>query len=219
LLELSGRVACLADVGTDHALLPAFAVLRGNCQRAVAVELREQPLIGARATLSLLGVSERVTLLRGDGLSALARMPVDVVTLAGLSGRTLISWCRLGQDVIQRVQRLIVQPNGQLAELRAWAYAAGLWLIDENICCQRDRFFVSCAFARGSGPDPAYADSELSLEQAFELGPWLVRRRIPEAAEHYARESARLEALVAGGRSEHGTKHAAFEAGRALFAK
>ena len=213
LLELTGTVRCLADVGTDHALLPAHAVLRGVCERAVGVDIREHVLAGARATLALLGVEDRVTLLRGDGLVALAETPVDAVVLAGLGGRTLLGWCRAAPDVIQRVPRLVVQPNRQLAELRAWAHRAGLWLIDENICAERGRFFVSCAFVQGAGPDPAYAASELPLEHAFELGPWLARRRVPDALEHYAREFRRFEKHVAGGRTEHLTQLAAYEAG------
>ncbi|HTV25102.1 MAG TPA: hypothetical protein VMG12_40690, partial [Polyangiaceae bacterium] len=121
-------------------------------------------------------------------------------------------------DVVRRVQRLIVQPNRQLAELRAWAHGAGLWLVDENIEQQRGRFFVSCAFATGSGPDPAYVESALALEHAFELGPWLVRRRVPDAAEYYARERTRLASLMASGRSEYAAQHAAFAAGCRLFA-
>lgn len=217
LLRLAGRGGCLADVGTDHALVPAHGVLRGVCERAIGVDLREQPLVGARATLAQLGVSDRVTLLRGDGLSALAGLPVDVVVMAGLSGRTMLAWCRAAPDVVGRVRRLVVQPNGELPELRAWAYAAGLWLVDESICREHGRLFVSCAFAPGAGPDPAYAGGELTLDQAFELGPWLVRRRAPEAGEHYARASARLGKLVAAGRTEHAPLLAAYMAGCRLL--
>jgi len=213
LLPLIGKVDCLADVGTDHALLPAHAVLRGVCQRAVAVDFREEPLRRASVTLSRLGVSDRIILLRGDGLAALEQTAVDVVVLAGLGGRTLLSWCRAAPGVIQRAQRLIVQPNRHLAELRAWAYSAGLWLIDENICREGERFFVSCAFAPGSGPDPAYAESALPLEHAFELGPWLVRRCVPEAVEHWGQEAVRIRELVAAGRVEHTARLAAYEAG------
>ncbi len=217
LLPLVGTVDCLADVGTDHALLPAHAVLRGHCQRAIAVDFREEPLRRASVTLARLGVSEHVTLLRGDGLAALEQASVDVVVLAGLGGRTLLSWCRAAPDLVGRVQRLVVQPNRHVSELRAWAYAAGLWLVDESICRERERFFVSCAFAPRSGPDPAYAESGLALEHAFELGPWLIRRRAPEAGEHYAEEAARLQELVNAGRSEHAARLAAYEAGCRLL--
>jgi tRNA (adenine22-N1)-methyltransferase len=219
LLPLMGRVDCLADVGTDHALLPAHAVLRGVCQRAIAVDVREEPLRRASETLLRLGVSDRVTLLRGDGLAALDQTDFDVVVLAGLGGRTLLSWCRGAPAVIGRAKRLIVQPNRQLGEIRSWAYSAGLWLVDENICREGERFFSSCAFAPGSGPDPAYAASELSLEQAFELGPWLVRRRVLEAGEHWEQEATRLRTLVAAGRVEHASRLAAYEVGCHVFAK
>jgi len=212
LLALIGKVGCLADVGTDHALLPAHAVLRGVCERAVGVDIRAHVLAGARATLSLLGVEDRVTLVRGDGLAALAETPVDAVVLAGLGGRTLLSWCRAAPDVVRRLRRLVVQPNRQLAELRAWAYQAGLWLVDESICADGGRFFVSCAFVPGSGPDPAYAGSRLALEHAFELGPWLARRCAPDALVHYARELKRMETLAAGGRTEHIAQRSAYAA-------
>jgi len=212
LLALTGKVGCLADVGTDHALLPAHAVLRGVCERAVAVDIREKLLIQARPTLALLGVSDRVTLLQGDGLAALAGTPVDAVVLAGLGGRTLLSWCRAAPDVVQRLQRLVVQPNRQLAELRAWAYGAGLWLVDESICVDHGRLFVSCAFVPASGPDPSYAECGVALEHAFELGPWLVRRRDPEALAHYARERGRVGKMVAGGATERSGQLAAYTA-------
>jgi hypothetical protein len=91
-------------------------------------------------------------------------------------------------------------------------------LVDENICRERDRFFVSCAFTPATGPDPAYSESELALEQAFELGPWLVRRRDLEAGAHYAEEAARIRELVAGGRPEHAPRLAAYEVGCRLLA-
>lgn len=218
LLALTGEMRRLADVGTDHALLPAHAVLRGLCQHAVGVDLREQPLRAASETLSLLGVSDRVTLLRGDGLAALRQTTVDVVTLAGLSGRTLIAWCRGAPDVVGRLRRLVVQPNGHLRELRAWAYQSGMWLVDENICRERDRFFVSCAFAPATGPDPAYEGIGLALEHAFELGPWLLRRRDVESRESFAREHRRLQKLAAAGREQHRDRLAAYEAARHLIA-
>ena len=145
------------------------------------------------------------------------RISGSIAVMAGLSGRTMLSWCRAAPDVVQRLQRLVVQPNGELPELRSWAHAAGLWLVDESICREHGRFFVSCAFAPGSGPDPAYTGSDLALEHAFELGPWLVRRKVPEAGEYYARASARLEKLVAGGRTEHAALLSAYAVGCRLL--
>ncbi len=219
LLELSGACTCLADVGTDHALLPAHAVLRGVANRALAVDVREAPLIRARATLARMGLTERVTVVQGDGLEPLAGHDVDVTVLAGLRGRTFLDWCQRAPRVVTSLRRLVMQPNGDLADVRAWAHAQGLWLVDERITWERGRCFVSCAFEPGSGPDPAYVGIGLSPAQAFELGPWLVRRRAPEAGELYARQIKRLEKLVSAGRTNLQPELETYERGRDLLVR
>lgn len=218
LLSLVGDVQVLADIGTDHALLPAHAVLRGRCQTAYAVDLRDEPLRVAARTLRALGVSnDQVRLLRGDGLKALSEFEVDAAVMAGLSGRTMLSWCQMAPEVVRRISRLVVQPNGHLTSVRAWAYAEGLWLLDENVCREGARFFVSCAFGPGTGPDPAYRDSELSTEESLVLGPWLVRRRDRLAAEMFREERSRLRGLLGTGRTEHHAQLSIVEAGCAVM--
>ena len=78
LLDLSGPSTCLADIGTDHALLPAHAVLRGVAARAIAVDVLAAPLLKARATLARLGLTARVTGVQGDGFAPLAGHAVDI---------------------------------------------------------------------------------------------------------------------------------------------
>lgn len=203
LLALVGRARVLMDIGTDHALLPSYAAVRGICERAIGVDVRPEPLRRAERTLRTLGVEGKVTLTLGDGLGAVRDPEGTTVVMAGLSGRTMLSWCEKELETVRKLDKLVVQPNGHLPSLRAWAYASGLWLLDEKICEERDRFFVSCAFARGDGRDPAYEGLPVSVEAGFELGPWLVRRHDPLAQESYQRERRRLAALLGLGLAEH----------------
>ncbi|MEO8900832.1 MAG: class I SAM-dependent methyltransferase [Polyangiaceae bacterium] len=216
LLALLEPCRLLADVGTDHALLPAHAVLRGLAQRALAVDLREAPLRAAARTLAAWGVSDRVSLMRGDGLSALAGLNVDVVVLAGLSGATFVRWCAAAPEVVRSLERLVVQPNGHVASLRRHAHEHGLHLLDENTRLEGGRHFISCAFGPGLGkPDPAYESGALSLDEAFELGPLLFARRDPLALDYYQLQTRRISGMGARGRAEHATYLAAFERGLA----
>ncbi|MET0794034.1 MAG: class I SAM-dependent methyltransferase [Polyangiaceae bacterium] len=216
LLELLVPCRLLADVGTDHALLPAHAVLRGLAERALAVDLRAEPLRGAARTLMSLGVGTRVDLIEGDGLSSLAGLNVDTVVLAGLSGATFVRWCAAAPEVVRGLARLVVQPNGHLAGLRRHIYECGLHLLDESIRLEGGRHFISCAFGPGTvGRDPAYERGGLTVEQAFELGPLLFTRRDPLALDYYGLQVRRLSPLVASGRSEHAASLAAFQRGLA----
>lgn len=216
LLDLLEPCRLLADVGTDHALLPAHAVLRGLAERALAVDLRVEPLRAAARNLEALGVADRVRLLEGDGLASLTGLNVDAVVLAGLSGASFIRWWDAAPDVVRGLSRLVVQPNGHLASVRRQAYEQGMQLVNESIRLEGGRHFISCAFApRSSNRDPAYEQAGLPLEQAFELGPLLFMRRDPLAVDYYAQQVERLSPLVAAGRSEHAASLAAFERGLA----
>jgi len=207
-LALAGRGRLLADVGTDHGLVPVHAVRSGAFERALAIDVNEAPLEVARATVGAHGVAERVEVVLGDALAALGARDVDVLVLAGLSGRTFVNWCEAAPEVIARVRRVVIQPNGYLTLVRRYAHERELWLVDERVTLDGGRHFVTCAFepraferqgvdARAiSSVDPSYERSSLSLEAAFELGPLLAERRDPLAREMHEKERRRLVPLA-----------------------
>jgi tRNA (adenine22-N1)-methyltransferase len=189
----------LADVGTDHALLPIHAVRRGLSRHALAIDLREEPLQGARLNLVRARETARVTPLRADGFSGLAGRAVDAAVLAGLSGRTIEKLCREALRTLPKLRQLVVQPNQGADTLRAWAHAAGLHLRDEAMIEEHGRAFVVCAFVPGTGQDPAYEMTTAPLAVAFKVGPRLLARKDPVARGYCEAQRKRLAALVSAG--------------------
>ena len=51
----------IADIGTDHAYLPASLILDGAVPCAIAADLRKGPLENAQATVENYGIAEKVT--------------------------------------------------------------------------------------------------------------------------------------------------------------
>ena len=51
----------LADIGTDHAYLPAALIQEGTIPAAIAADLRQGPLNRAKATVRECGLTGRVT--------------------------------------------------------------------------------------------------------------------------------------------------------------
>ncbi|MFO0575750.1 MAG: class I SAM-dependent methyltransferase [Polyangia bacterium] len=194
-LEGLGPCALLADIGTDHGLVPIAAVVRGTAQRAIATDLRAEPLAVARRHVERAGVGDRVTLVLGDGLSALGDAPVDAVVLAGMSGTLMARLCEAGRPVLARVQQLVAQPNTGAADLRSWARASGWWLTSERMLEQRGRFFVVCTFSPGAGPDPAYTMPGFDAAALTRIGPLLLSRRDSVALRWYRAQRERLEQL------------------------
>jgi tRNA (adenine22-N1)-methyltransferase len=198
-LDLVRPCVVLADVGTDHAWLPVAAVRQGIAERAIAADLREAPLCGARALIDRSGVADRVLVLRGDGLSVLQSMEVQAVVIAGMSGESMVRLLDAAPDVLARLGQLILQPNQNAELIRAWALRSGWHLLDERMLEERGRFFVVCAFAPSEGADPAYSAPGWTDAALCSIGPWLLARRDEVALRSFERQRSRVARWVEQG--------------------
>jgi tRNA (adenine22-N1)-methyltransferase len=186
----------LADVGTDHARLPVAAVCRGVAARAIAADLREAPLRGARAHIDRSGVADRVLVVRGDGLLALRHLSVQAVVIAGMSGDSMLRMFEAAPDVIGRLQYLTLQPNQNVSAVRAWAVRSGWHLRDERMLEERDQFFVVCSLVRAAGEDPAYSVPGWTEAALCNIGPRLLARKDAVALRWFERQRARVSRWV-----------------------
>jgi tRNA (adenine22-N1)-methyltransferase len=81
----------LLDVGTDHAMLPISLVLSGKINRAVASDINGGPVAAAERNVSRNGLSDKITVIKTDGLTGLEKFePTDIV-IAGMGGEMIIS--------------------------------------------------------------------------------------------------------------------------------
>jgi len=212
IVQLLRPCAVLADVGTDHGLVPVAAVERGVAERALAVDLRDAPLRNARRNIERAGVAARVVLLQGDGFLPLQNQPVDAAVMAGMSGILMVRLCEAAPQVLATLQQLVVAPNKDVPLVRAWARGNGWHLRDERMVQERGRFFTVCALVKGSGADPAYAVSGWTAEALCLVGPHLLLRKDPVALGYCAEQRARLGDLVQDGVGGLGSELASYQA-------
>jgi tRNA (adenine22-N1)-methyltransferase len=164
------RGPIVADIGTDHALLPRYLLENGLAQKVIAVEKHDDPAQVAREALR--GYEAEVRL--GDGFEVLQPGEVDCATLSGLGGWLIASLlCRSRERV---PSRLVLQANRDIPLLRVWAAESGYHLVAEKMVPGYWNFVI-LALAKAEGPDPAYVGVPRDL--ANEFGPLLLRERHP----------------------------------------
>ena len=107
------RSECIADIGTDHGLLPIACVLDGKARSAVACDLREAPLKRCRENVARYGLSDRISVRRGDGLDVLGPGEADCVTVAGMGGVLIcqLVYKALKERKLEPGARLVLCPN------------------------------------------------------------------------------------------------------------
>ena len=76
----------VADIGTDHALLPVYLARQGICSKVIATDLHPGPLEAARSTVALFNLWKQVELRQGDGLEVIRPGEVNVIIIAGMGG-------------------------------------------------------------------------------------------------------------------------------------
>ena len=76
----------VADIGTDHAYLPAWLILNGISPKALACDVRKGPLENAKKTVEQYGIEEKITLRLSDGFDKIEPFEADDFIMCGMGG-------------------------------------------------------------------------------------------------------------------------------------
>lgn len=160
-LAVGGRG--VADIGTDHAILPIILRRNGYDGYIAASDINEGPLRKARYGLFETGIDD-VELILCNGLEGVDSSKVDTIIVAGMGGDTITGILDRGlydmpQWAERRDYRLILHPVTKPEILRYWLVNNGFcitkeaYIEDNDVLCQ-----IICA---EPGDGPKYTDAEL----------------------------------------------------------
>ena len=129
-----------ADIGTDHAHLPAALLQRGRCQRMILTDLSESALNNARGEIIRLRLSDRVSLRCGNGLMPLNER-CGMISVTGMGGRTIHDILLAGQSRLQG-SALLLSAHTDLPLIRDAVRRIGYHLDREEPCFCAGRYYL-----------------------------------------------------------------------------
>lgn len=174
----------LADIGTDHALLPIVAVQRGNVLNALAIDNKFGPYIQARTNILKYQVADKVKVLLGDGLEKIDD-EVDVVVISGMGGELIMKI--LSSYPHKNIKRFILQPNNNVPFIRKQLELIQFQLVDELVLEDQGKIYELLVIEPG----------QMSLtEQEIEFGPVNLRQRPYHFIKKIMRELAHLSSIL-----------------------
>lgn len=181
--HLSARLACVAslvpagarvaDIGSDHAYLPAALVLDGKIDFAIAGEVVKGPYENAVHEIKDHQLEGRVIPRLADGLAAIEPADkVDTITIAGMGGSLIASILEKGKDKLTKIKRLVLQPNVGESQLREWLMDNHYQIMNEKII-EEDNHIYEIIVAEPSVVPFKYSKYEL------DFGPFLLENKGP----------------------------------------
>ena len=154
--------AVIADIGTDHALLPIYLVKAGIARNAIAADIAEGPLASAASNIASYGLSDKITTVLSDGLEKIQPYAPTDITICGMGGETVIDILSKAPWVKDPSLRLICQAQSFIPTLRKYLTDEGFYIVDEKICRDRGKFYV-CIVSEYGRRETDYSEAELYL--------------------------------------------------------
>lgn len=201
----------VADIGADHAHLLIHLVLQKRIEKGIAGELNKGPFENARSQVRRWGLSDRIEVRRGDGLSVLKEGEADVIVIAGMGGPLIAKILDQGREKLSGAFRLVLQPNTGGERVRRWLRQNGWAPVGETLVEEGGTLYEIIAAERGED-EALYRQPPASEEQLLLLGPLLWKEKHPLLIKKWLQELAARERIlgrVRAGRTEEAARRAA----------
>ncbi|MCI8394002.1 MAG: SAM-dependent methyltransferase [Bacilli bacterium] len=152
---------CIIDIGCDHAYVPIEMAKRG-AKKILATDIHEKALEIAKKNIQREHLEKKITCLVADGLKKVDVNGYDTLVIAGM-GTNTIKKILNNPKKLQAIQKVIIQSNNDLKELRQFLSSLRFQLIDEIVLLEKNHYYTIMKWKKGT--------SKLSKTEE-ELGIW-----------------------------------------------
>lgn len=138
-LVRSGRLT--VDIGTDHGYLPAFLVMSGKTDSAIAADIGKGPLENAAKTVDKYGLGDKISLVISDGLENIPHETEEII-IAGMGGTLIVDILSAAEWIKNENIHLVLQPMTHSYDVRKFLCENGFYIENEKLCSDDGRIYV-----------------------------------------------------------------------------
>lgn len=184
----------VCDVGCDHGFVSIYLIEQKVSPHVLAMDVREGPLKAAGRHVSERGMENWIETRLSDGLHNYEIGEADSLICAGMGGRLMMQI--LGEDKAKTdsFRELILQPQSELKQFRAWLWEQGYQIMDEKMVEENGKFYP---MMRAVPADEAKCPDKTALCKLFcRYGPHLLLRGDSTLQAYLKREERIYEEIL-----------------------
>lgn len=130
----------VADIGTDHGLIPVYLAKNGISSKIIATDISAGSLQKAKDLIVNEDLEHIIETRLGSGLQVIEAGEVDTIIIAGMGGLLIAKILEEGSEVIKSSSKLILQPMHSSEPVRRYLIKKGFAIEDEVLV--RDGDFI-----------------------------------------------------------------------------
>ena len=179
--------AYLADVGSDHALLPISLVEKGKIEWAEAIENKMGPFLRMQDSINKAGLSNHISSMLADGIAKL-NDGVDTVVIAGIGGMLACDILESHPENLGQIKTIILDPHRDLITVRQRISSLGYHIVDEELVYEDKIYYSILKFEKGDAP----------VMDSYDLtfGPIIRQKKGKVYAQYLLEQKAKLNILL-----------------------
>jgi len=132
----------LADIGTDHALLPIEAIRTGLCKKVIACDLNSEPLKIAERNIKMMEYEEFIDVRLGDGLTPLVPNEANCIVISGIGGIEICKIIKESLTIALQATELVLQPQRDVETVRRNLHAWGFEIVKDRVIAEGGHYYI-----------------------------------------------------------------------------
>lgn len=150
-MELSARLKaiadyviegdCIADIGTDHGLIPIYLVKTNKVKRAFAMDIGKGPLLRAKQHIATENLNMYIETRLSNGLEHLPEAGVDTIIIAGMGGMLISEILLAYPHKLKTIKRLILSPHLDIRAVRETLINLSFEIVEESIVYDNQKYY------------------------------------------------------------------------------
>ncbi len=195
-MQLSNRLATLTkyvpqgsrviDVGTDHAYVPIYLIKNNIVTSCMATDINKGPLIKAQQNMDKYRISN-IKLKQTSGLQGVTEEDGNVIMISGMGGYLIIDILKAAMPLVKAVNRLILQPQQDIDQVRKFLHGNGFKIITEDFAKDDDKYYTILIVEKG--------EEMYDKEYEYLYGKCLIEKKLPLFKEWLIKKVEKLEEI------------------------